>query len=60
VSRKASSPDAAQSILEDLIRQQRMLQSQGADRRLLDANKLGIIYWQGQLERKRSDRRRRS
>jgi hypothetical protein len=41
----------AQSILDDLIRQQRRLRSQRADKRLLDANKLGIIYWREQLDR---------
>jgi hypothetical protein len=46
VSKSTLGPDTAQSILNDLIRQQRLLRLRGAGRDLLDANRLGIIYWQ--------------
>lgn len=51
MSKRTPAPSVAQSILDDLIRQQRMLRYQGADKRLIDANRLGIIYWRGQLDR---------
>jgi hypothetical protein len=51
--RAVVSDTTAQAILDDLIRQQRLLRSRGADHYLLDANRLGIIYWQGQVARRR-------
>lgn len=53
----AVKPEAARSILDDLIRQQRLLRLRGADPDLLEANRLGIVYWQGHVDRKRPRRR---
>ena len=37
------------SILDDLIRQRRRLEREGADEGLRHANRLGIVYWRWQL-----------
>lgn len=42
-----------QAILDELIRSRRELTTAGADVGLLEANRLGIVYWQGQLARAR-------
>jgi hypothetical protein len=43
--------DRARSILNDLIRQRQGLHTAGVDKGLLEANRLGIVYWQWQLNR---------
>ena len=41
----------ARSILDDLIRQRQLMQGSAADASLIEANRLGIVYWQWQLSR---------
>jgi hypothetical protein len=43
--------ERARSILNDLIRQRQGMRDAGADDGLLEANRLGIVYWQWQLAR---------
>ena len=43
--------DRARSILSDLIRQRQGMRNAGVDEGLLEANRLGIVYWQWQLNR---------
>ena len=43
--------ERAQAILDDLIRQRQRMRAEGAERGLLEANRLGIVYWQRQLTR---------
>ena len=43
--------ERARSILNDLIRQRQRMRAAGVDERLLEANRLGIVYWQRQLTR---------
>jgi hypothetical protein len=38
-------------ILDDLVRQRRRLESTAMERGLLEANRLGIVYWDWQLSR---------
>jgi hypothetical protein len=45
-----SSQDA-RAVLDDLIRQRQKLRVDPADGGLLEANRLGIVYWQLQLAR---------
>ncbi|HZR95220.1 MAG TPA: hypothetical protein VFA56_05970 [Gaiellaceae bacterium] len=53
-------PDRIRAILDDLIRQRRRLESGGAEEGLLEANRLGIVYWQWQLTRASSADRGRA
>ena len=43
--------ERARSILGDLIRQRQGMRAAAADDGLLEANRLGIVYWQWQLNR---------
>jgi hypothetical protein len=43
--------ERAHSILNDLIRQRKGMRHAGADEGLLEANRLGIVYWRRQLTR---------
>ena len=43
--------ERARSILNDLIRQRQRMRAAAVDERFLEANRLGIVYWQGQLTR---------
>jgi hypothetical protein len=43
--------ERARSILGDLIRQRQGMRATAADEGLLEANRLGIVYWQWQLSR---------
>jgi hypothetical protein len=52
--------DRARSILSDLIRQRQSMRDAAADAGLLEANRLGIVYWQLQLSRATSDARKKS
>jgi hypothetical protein len=45
------SPDAARSILNDLIRQRQRMRDHEPNASLLEANRLAIVYWQWQLTR---------
>ena len=56
----AISSDHIRSILDDLIRQRREMRAAAADEGLLEANRLGIVYWQWQLSRSLRDDRTRS
>jgi hypothetical protein len=47
----AETEDRARSILDDLIRQRQRLQTEAADPGELEANRLGIVYWQLQVRR---------
>ena len=58
MSEAAISSDRIQSILDDLIRQRRRWRSCGAEPGLLEANRLGIVYWRLQLARAASAERR--
>jgi len=56
----AISSDHIRSILDDLIRQRREMRATAADEGLLEANRLGIVYWQWQLARALQDDRAHS
>jgi hypothetical protein len=43
--------DHARSILDDLIAQRRQMRAHSCEPGLLEANRLGIVYWQLQLAR---------
>jgi hypothetical protein len=43
--------ERARSILSDLIRQRQDMRAAGVDEGSLEANRLGIVYWQSQLNR---------
>jgi hypothetical protein len=43
--------ERARSILNDLIRQRQSMRDAAVDESLLEANRLGIVYWQWQLAR---------
>jgi hypothetical protein len=51
------SSDHIRSILDDLIKQRREMRAASADQGLLEANRLGIVYWQWQLSRSLQDDR---
>jgi hypothetical protein len=46
--------DQTRAILNDLVRQRRLMQRGPADAGLLEANRLAIVYWQRQLSRSRA------
>ena len=50
----------ARSILDDLIRQRQLMYGSAADASLIEANRLGIVYWQWQLSRALSVEREQS
>jgi len=52
--------ERARSILNDLIRQRQGMRDAGVDEGLLEANRLGIVYWQSQLTRASSAARQKS
>jgi hypothetical protein len=54
------SPAQARSILDDLIRQRQSMRGADADASLIEANRLGIVYWQWQLSRALSAERERT
>ena len=43
--------ERARSIIGDLIQQRQSMRAGAADEGLLEANRLGIVYWQWQLNR---------
>jgi hypothetical protein len=43
--------ERARLVLGDLIRQRQGMRDADVDERLLEANRLGIVYWQWQLAR---------
>jgi hypothetical protein len=45
------SSERVRSILDELIRNRQQLERDGSDAGLLEANRLGIVYWQLQLSR---------
>lgn len=49
--------ERARTILEDLIRQRKGLRAAGVEEELLEANRLGIVYWQLQLAHAFADAR---
>jgi hypothetical protein len=51
MSRATADVQRARAILDDLIRQRQSLRSAPVDEGLLEANRLGIVYWQWQLAR---------
>ena len=55
-----SSSARARSILDDLIRQRQRMTGANADASLIEANRLGIVYWQWQLSHALSVERERS
>ncbi|HEY8647492.1 MAG TPA: hypothetical protein VIL77_16600 [Gaiellaceae bacterium] len=46
-----SSESTMREILHDLIRQRHAIERTTGDRDLLEANRLGIAYWEGRLSR---------
>ena len=52
--------ERARSILNDLIRQRQGMRDAGVDEGLLEANRLGIVYWQLQLTRASNAARQKS
>lgn len=59
MSERGASAADARSILADLIRQRERMRDGGADKGLLEANRLGIVYWQWQLSRALGNERER-
>lgn len=53
-----SSSARARSILDDLIRQRQLMHGSVAEASLIEANRLGIVYWQWQLTRALSAERK--
>jgi hypothetical protein len=51
MSRATADVERARAILDHLIRQRQDLRSAPVDEGLLEANRLGIVYWQRQLAR---------
>ena len=51
MSRATADVERARAILDHLIRQRQSMRSLPVDEGLLEANRLGIVYWQWQLER---------
>lgn len=49
--RQVPPADQARAILNDLVRQRRMMRREAVDAGLLEANRLAIVYWQRQLVR---------
>jgi hypothetical protein len=60
MSADSTDPQLARKILDDLIQQRRQMQADGLDDGLLEANRLGIVYWQLQLARASAQARRKS
>ena len=52
--------ERARSILNDLIRQRQGMRDAGVGEGLLEANRLGIVYWQWQLTRALGGARQKS
>jgi hypothetical protein len=50
----------ARAVLDDLIRQRRRMEAERADAGLLEANRLGIVYWRLQLSRAQSAQHERT
>jgi hypothetical protein len=50
----------ARAVLDDLIRQRRRMEAEQADDGLLEANRLGIVYWRLQLSRAQSAQHERT
>ena len=55
VSGETANAERARAILDDLIRQRQHLRDARVEKGLLEANRLGIVYWQGQLTRATAD-----
>jgi hypothetical protein len=51
MNQEPATADRARSILNDLIRQRQGMHTAAVDQSLLEANRLGIVYWQWQLNR---------
>jgi hypothetical protein len=51
MSEAAVTSERIQSILDDLIRQRQRWRSGGVEPGLLEANRLGIVYWRRRLAR---------
>lgn len=51
MSRETADAERARAILDQLIRQRQSMRTAPVDEGLLEANRLGIVYWQWQLAR---------
>ena len=51
MSPETADAERARTILDHLIRQRQSMRSAPIDEGLLEANRLGIVYWQWQLAR---------
>jgi hypothetical protein len=60
VSGETANVERARAILDDLIRQRQRMRDARVEEGLLEANRLGIVYWQGQVARASADERERS
>jgi len=60
MSRDPATAERAHSILRELIRQRQGMRDAGVDEGLLEANRLGIVYWQLQLTRASGAARQKS
>ena len=45
------SSERARTILNHLVQQRKLMREEAAEDGLLEANRLGIVYWQWQLSR---------
>lgn len=60
MSGESAGVERARTILDHLIRQRQGMRSTPVDEGLLEANRLGIVYWQWQLARASADARGKS
>jgi hypothetical protein len=48
---QANTEDRIRVVLDSLVRERRELRRRGTDRAALEANAIGIMYWQQQLSK---------
>jgi hypothetical protein len=60
MSGQSADVERARTILDDLIRQRQGMHTARVEDGLLEANRLGIVYWQWQLARASADAREKS
>jgi hypothetical protein len=51
---QGNTEDRIRVVLDSLVRERRQLRRRGNDRAALEANRIGIMYWQQELSRRRS------
>ena len=49
---QANTADRIRVVLDSLVRERQELRRRGTDRAALEANRMGIIYWQRELSKR--------